>query len=184
MNLIKIIKTKKESKKSFIFSNKEIFQKYKFLLITFSKLLMISGKKSKTENSVNEIAVQADNIPGGLASGKTMKDFVQKYDTKGYYHPSQMAEYIRKKLKEGTKVEMEHTTDPKIAFEIAKDHIWEDLKYYDKLKKVEEYVDKKGVEHVAAALPQTEEEPVDETRTLITREVEPEEVEWIIANKK
>jgi len=31
------------------------------------------------------------------------------------------------------------------------------------LKKVEEYVDKKGVEHVAAALPQTEEEPVNES---------------------
>jgi hypothetical protein len=31
-----------------------------------------------------------------------------------------------------------------------------------KLKYVKEYVDKKGVEHVAAALPQTEEEPVNE----------------------
>jgi len=55
MNLIKIIKTKKESKKSFIFSNKEIFQKYKFLLITFSKLLMISGKKSKTEKIIFQL---------------------------------------------------------------------------------------------------------------------------------
>jgi hypothetical protein len=27
-----------------------------------------------------------------------------------------------------------------------------------------EYVDKKGVEHVAAALPQTEEEPVNESK--------------------
>jgi len=28
-----------------------------------------------------------------------------------------------------------------------------------------EYVDKKGVEHVAAALPQTEEEPIKECKT-------------------
>jgi hypothetical protein len=105
---------------------------------------------------------EADEIPGGLSSGKTMKDFVQKYNSNEYYANSQMAEHIKEKIKQGVKVEMEHTTDPKVAFEIAKDHVWEDLNYYDKLQKMEEYVDKKGVEHVAAALPQTEEEPVNE----------------------
>ena len=135
-----------------------------FTIATISLVAARMTKKSKNEIFVNEIAVQTDNIPGGLASKKTMKDFVQKYDSKGYYHPTQMAQYIKEKIKQGTKVEMEHTTDPKIAFEIAKDHIWEDLKYYDKLAKVEEYVDKKGVEHVAAALPQTEEEPVNESK--------------------
>ena len=105
---------------------------------------------------------EADEIPGGLSNGKTMKDFVQKYNSNEYYANSQMAEHIKEKIKQGVKVEMEHTTDPKVAFEIAKDHVWEDLNYYDKLQKMEEYVDKKGVEHVAAALPQTEEEPVNE----------------------
>ena len=135
-----------------------------FTIATISLVAARMTKKSKNEIFVNEIAVQTDNIPGGLASKKTMKDFVQKYDSKGYYHPTQMAQYIKEKIKQGTKVEMEHTTDPNIAFEIAKDHVWEDLKYYDKLAKVEEYVDKKGVEHVAAALPQTEEEPVNESK--------------------
>ena len=111
---------------------------------------------------VNEIAVQTDEIPGGLASGKTMKDFVKKYNSNEYYDNNQMAEKIKEKIQQGVKVEMEHTTDPKVAFEIAKDHVWEDLNYYDKLAKVEEYVDDKGVEHVAAALPQTEEEPIKE----------------------
>jgi hypothetical protein len=37
----------------------------------------------------------------------------------------------------GIKVEMEHTTDVRIATEIAMDHLWEDLKYYDKLAKIE-----------------------------------------------
>ena len=64
-------------------------------------------------------------------------DFVKKYDAKEYYDPSQMAEYIKKKIKEGAKVEMEHTTDKRMAVEIAKDHVWEDLHYYEKLSKIE-----------------------------------------------
>jgi hypothetical protein len=58
---------------------------------------------------------------------------------------------------------MEHTTDREVAKEITLDHLFEDPKYYDKLAKVEEYVDKKGVERVAASLPQTEEEPIKES---------------------
>jgi hypothetical protein len=37
-----------------------------------------------------------------------------------------------------------------------------DIQDLQKHFKIKEYVDKKGVEHVAAALPQTEEEPVNE----------------------
>ena len=132
-----------------------------FIFFTIAVISLVAARM--TQKPKNEIAVQTDKIPGGLASGKTMKDFVQKYDSKGYYHPSQMAQMVKEKIQQGVKVEMEHTTDPKVAFEIAKDHVWEDLNYYDKLAKVEEYVDKKGVEHVAAALPQTEEEPVNES---------------------
>ncbi len=129
-----------------------------FIFFTIAVISLVAARM--TQKPKNE----ADEIPGGLASGKTMKDFLQKYDAKEYYHPSQMAKVIREKIKQGVKVEMEHTTDPKVAFEIAKDHVWEDLNYYDKLQKMEEYVDKKGVEHVAAALPQTEEEPIKECK--------------------
>ena len=66
-------------------------------------------------------------------------------------------------FKKGIAVEMEHTTDREVAKEITLDHLFEDPKYYDKLKKVEEYIDDKGVERVAAALPQTEEEPIEES---------------------
>ena len=38
-----------------------------------------------------------------------------------------------------------------------------DIQDLQKHFKIKEYVDKKGVEHVAAALPQTEEEPVNES---------------------
>jgi hypothetical protein len=43
--------------------------------------------------------------------------------------------------------------------DLGYDEIWDVMDHF-KLKL--EYVDKKGVEHVAAALPQTEEEPVNE----------------------
>jgi hypothetical protein len=86
-----------------------------------------------------EIAVQIDKIPGGLAKGKTLIDLAKKYDSKGYYDPKQFAkEYIKPKLIQGIKVEMEHTTDVRVATEIAMDHLWEDINYYDKLAKIEE----------------------------------------------
>lgn len=40
-------------------------------------------------------------------------------------------------LKEGMTHEMEHTTNKKIATEIAMDHLAEDPKYYKKLKRIE-----------------------------------------------
>ena len=54
-----------------------------------------------------------DNIPGGLADKKKPSDFDPK------------------KLEQGIKVEMEHTSDRKIAEEIAMDHLTEDKNYYE-----------------------------------------------------
>jgi hypothetical protein len=42
---------------------------------------------------------------------------------------------------------------------------YRDIQDLEKHFKIKEYVDKKGVEHVAAALPQTEEEPIKECKT-------------------
>lgn len=64
-------------------------------------------------------SLKKDEIPGGLADDKTPKDFDEK------------------DLQEGMKVEMEHTSDKKIAREIAMDHLTEDKHYYKKLKEVE-----------------------------------------------
>lgn len=46
---------------------------------------------------------------------------------------SVVAEQVRK----GIEVEHEHTLDDKLASEIARDHLKEDLYYYDKLAKME-----------------------------------------------
>lgn len=45
--------------------------------------------------------------------------------------------FDRRQLRMGQKVEMEHTDDPKIAKEIARDHLSEDPKYYDHLEEME-----------------------------------------------
>lgn len=60
-----------------------------------------------------------DRIPGGLSQGIPDSHFDPKA------------------LKDGIEVEMEHTTDRGIAKEIAKDHLYEDPKYYVKLAKME-----------------------------------------------
>jgi hypothetical protein len=65
------------------------------------------------------IKIAKDMIPGGLADGKSDKDFNQS------------------SLSKGIKVEMEHTTSKSIAKEIAMDHLTEDPKYYDKLELME-----------------------------------------------
>lgn len=95
-----------------------------------------------------------DNIPGGLAKGMTLNDIAEKH--------GMSVDMLIGEFKKGIQTEMEHTTDREMAKEITMDHLFEDPQYYTKLATVEEYVDDKGVEHVAAALPQTEEEPIKE----------------------
>jgi len=60
------------------------------------------------------------------------------------YTPSEIAKKhkvsekdILLQLKKGIEVEKEHTTDVKVAREIALDHLWEFPDYYDRLEKVE-----------------------------------------------
>ena len=96
------------------------------------------SKKLNNKGMSGYDEIDEDKIPGGLAKGKTIIDLAKKYDSKGYYDPKQFAkEYIKPKLMKGIKVEMEHTTDVRIATEIAMDHLWEDINYYEKLAKIE-----------------------------------------------
>ena len=92
-----------------------------------SKKLNNKGMSGYAE--IDEIGVQIDKIPGGLAKGKTTKDLANKYNVE----LSKIKEY----LTNGIRVEMEHTTDVRFAAEIAMDHLWEDLNYYQKLASIE-----------------------------------------------
>jgi hypothetical protein len=97
-----------------------------------------NSKKLNNKGMSGYDEVDEDNIPGGLAKGKTLIDLAKKWDSKGYYDPKQFAEkYVKPQLMKGIKVEMEHTTDVRIATEIAMDHLWEDINYYEKLAKIE-----------------------------------------------
>jgi hypothetical protein len=89
----------------------------------------LNNKAMSGYEEIDEIAVQIDKIPGGIANNKTTKDLANKYNVE----LSKVKEY----LKNGIRVEMEHTTDVRFAAEIAMDHLWEDLNYYQKLSSIE-----------------------------------------------
>lgn len=65
----------------------------------------------------------------GVAAGKTVHDIAKKHGVD--------IEAIEAQIEKGAKVEHEHTGNEQAAKKIATDHVWEDLHYYDKLKKME-----------------------------------------------
>ena len=77
-----------------------------------------------------------EKLKGGRADNKTFEELVNKYKTKGK-DIKIVEKELKNQLNKGIKVEMEHTDDRKKAKEIALDHLFEDPKYYDKLKKIE-----------------------------------------------
>jgi len=70
-----------------------------------------------------------DKIKGGLADSKTLDDIAEKHGV--------TLSAIESALADGIKVEQEHTSDTKVAEEIAKDHLFEDAEYYSKLSAME-----------------------------------------------
>lgn len=86
-------------------------------------------EKSNSENKKLKESDDSDLIPGGLSKGKQLKDVVNKHKVS--------KDDVMDEFKKGVQVEKEHTSDLKIAKEIALDHLMEDPKYYSKLKKIE-----------------------------------------------
>lgn len=74
--------------------------------------------ESKVKRDRGKFSKQ-DKVSGGKADDKPDQDF------------------DRGELKQGQQVEKEHTDDPAVAKEIAKDHLAERPDYYDKLEQVE-----------------------------------------------
>jgi len=70
-----------------------------------------------------------EKVKGGLSDNKTLSQIAKK-------HSCDVSE-LKKQLMVGVKVEKEHTNNDKVAREIALDHLFEDPKYYQKLKKIE-----------------------------------------------
>jgi len=80
-----------------------------------------------------------EQIPGGNAKGMSLADIAKKHHKDGskFSIPS-LVKMLESEMVKGIRVEMEHTKNIKMAMEIAKDHLYEDPKYYTKLKKIEE----------------------------------------------
>lgn len=95
---------------------------------------IIMRNYGKVDNSIYVKRVNEDVIPGGKAEGKTLVDIAKKY-AGDYYDYRNVLELVKDQIKKGIKVEMEHTSDVNTAAEIARDHVWEDLHYYEKLSK-------------------------------------------------
>ncbi|NBO98686.1 MAG: hypothetical protein EBU90_00895 [Proteobacteria bacterium] len=70
-----------------------------------------------------------ENVLNGLAKGQTIENLATKHNVS--------LEELQSELNTGLEVEREHTQDEETAKTIAMDHLFEDPKYYTKLKRVE-----------------------------------------------
>lgn len=64
-------------------------------------------------------------IPGDESKKKTPQEVMNKWNVG--------MDTLKQKLKKGIAVEKEHSNDVKVAAEIALDHLYEDIQYYEKL---------------------------------------------------
>jgi len=94
----------------------------------FSKLPELN---SSTMGDANEYKrdFNENKLEGGVSDKMSLSDIAKKHKVK--------LDKLKLEFKKGVKVEMEHTKDLKVAKEITKDHLFEDPKYYSKLKKIE-----------------------------------------------
>jgi len=115
-----------------------------------SRYLPDGVDQNEYKNILNS-SVKEEKIPGGMSSGKTLSDLAHKYGIS--------LDIAEKFLKKGIAIEMEHTTSKAIAKEIAMDHLWEDIKYYIKLKKAHlEESDRLGIKAFSRELALQKEE--------------------------
>lgn len=73
--------------------------------------------------------MKEEELEGGLADKMGIEDIARKHGI----DVDEMFEQLRK----GIKVEMEHTKELEVAYEIALDHLFENPKYYDDLEEIE-----------------------------------------------
>lgn len=94
----------------------------------FSQKAHCQGRKKTNES---------EELKGGLADNKSLIQLAKKHNAKNIHQIDSLVKELKKQLEAGIKVEMEHTDSEAKAKEIAMDHLWEDPRYYVKLKKIE-----------------------------------------------
>lgn len=99
--------------------------------------LLYMFNKLRGELNLNPVGILNDEkIEGGLSDNLTIIDILKKHYNNSINKSNLIS--LLDELKKGINVEMEHTTDPEIAFEIAMDHLYEMPDYYNKLSTIEE----------------------------------------------
>jgi len=78
---------------------------------------------------MNIFNLYVEDVLKGLADNMSLEDIAKKH--------SISLEELKSEFKKGIEVEKEHTDDVSISKEITMDHLFEDPKYYTKLKKAE-----------------------------------------------
>lgn len=82
---------------------------------------------------MNKFDSLCESLLNGLSKGKTIEDIAKKHNVD--------LEELKAEWDKGTEVETEHTSNKEMAKEIAKDHLFEDPKYYTKLANMEKNKD-------------------------------------------
>lgn len=91
-------------------------------VIDYSKLKRSQTKMIKSFLGIRKKLKKSDQLPGGLADNEKPESFDQR------------------QLEMGIRVELEHTDDPKLAMEIAMDHLKEHPQYYTHLSNMEQNI--------------------------------------------
>jgi hypothetical protein len=80
---------------------------------------------------------ESNKLEGGGADNKSLVQIAKKHNAKNHYQIDDMVKSLKKQVDMGLPIEMDHTNDKDKAKEIVYDHLWEDPKYYSKLKKAD-----------------------------------------------
>lgn len=96
---------------------------------TMAKFINKRMKFPKTYKSQDGKYGTGDKIKGGLSDKLTLEQIAEKHGVS--------LEEITSEHEKGIKIESEHTSDPSVAAEIAKDHLVESAMYYTDLAKTE-----------------------------------------------
>jgi hypothetical protein len=86
---------------------------------------------------IGEDINESELLKGGKGDNKSLIQIAKKHNAKNYYHIDDMVKSLKKQVEMGLPIEMDHTDSEDKAKEIVYDHLWEDPKYYTKLKKAD-----------------------------------------------
>lgn len=110
-----------------------IFSEINSIVLKKRNIIKEKGVKKSEEIDLEKAK---DQIKGGLADNLSIEQIAEKHGVS--------VKSIKKQIKVGKKVEMEHVNDKGKAEEISKDHLTEDPKYYTRLAKMEDEAKKEN----------------------------------------